>query len=260
MADYIFIRKSRNILSSVLHVVFNILLGVGSIFITIVSGSFIIGCFLVLVSKWRMFMVHPRYWFFNFKSNLVDLIVGFSFILLAYLIGTTLAPAHLLLTVAYVAWLIFIKPRSSAEATILQALVAVFLGGSVAALIAATVNPIVICFLCFIVGYGASRHVIIQSGDREYSLIVLTYGLFFAEIAWLSHAWLIIYTFGDTGIRIPQLAIILTILSFAFNRIYQSILRNDGALKGSDVALPIIFSVLTIFIIIFGFSQPIFNV
>ena len=97
-------------------------------------------------------MVHPRYWFFNFKSNLVDLIVGFSFILLAYLAGTTLAPIHLLLTVAYVAWLIFIKPRSSASATILQALVAVFLGSSVAAPHRRHGKSIVICF-CFIIGY-----------------------------------------------------------------------------------------------------------
>ena len=41
-SDYIFIRKSRNIVSDILHVALNLLLGVGSIFFTVVSGSWII--------------------------------------------------------------------------------------------------------------------------------------------------------------------------------------------------------------------------
>ena len=83
-SDYIFIRKSRNALSSFLHVILNILLGVGAIFVTVVSGSWIIGFILVLLSKWRMFAVRSHYLWLNVKSNLVDLIVGFSLVLLAY--------------------------------------------------------------------------------------------------------------------------------------------------------------------------------
>ena len=91
-SDYIFIRKSRNALSTALHVTLNILLGVGSIFVTIVSGSWLIGFILVLLSKWRMFAVRPRYLWLNIKSNLVDLIVGFSFVALAFFSGAS--PLH----------------------------------------------------------------------------------------------------------------------------------------------------------------------
>ena len=113
-SDYIFIRKSRNALSTALHIAMNILLGVGSIVVTIVSGSWIIGFILVLLSKWRMFAVRPHYLWLNIKSNLVDLIVGFSFVLLAFFSGTTILPVHYILAAAYVLWLILVKPRTAA--------------------------------------------------------------------------------------------------------------------------------------------------
>ena len=86
MADYVLIRKSRNVISSVLHVFLNILLGVGSVAITIATGSWIIGIILVIISKWRVFAVRPRYWLVNILSSLVDLIVGSSFVFIAYLL------------------------------------------------------------------------------------------------------------------------------------------------------------------------------
>ena len=39
MADYVLARKSRNIASSMVHVFLNLLLGVGSVLITVLSGS-----------------------------------------------------------------------------------------------------------------------------------------------------------------------------------------------------------------------------
>ena len=128
MADYILIRKSRNVISSILHVVLNILLGIGSVAITVITGSWIIGAILVLISKWRIFAVRPRYWLINIKSNLVDLIVGLSFVFITYCSGTDWLPVHLLLGLGYTCWLIFLKPKSSELATSAQSLFCVFLG------------------------------------------------------------------------------------------------------------------------------------
>ena len=82
MADYVLIRKSRNMLSSFLHVFLNLVLAIGSIYITFKTTSVVLGLVLVLLSKWRMFAVRPRYWVLNLKSNLVDLIVGCSFVVI----------------------------------------------------------------------------------------------------------------------------------------------------------------------------------
>ena len=87
MADYVIIRRGRNILSTILHVLLNLVLAIATIFLNLATASFIPGCVLVLLSKWRMFAVRPRYLFVNIKSNLVDLIMGFSFVFLAYCAG-----------------------------------------------------------------------------------------------------------------------------------------------------------------------------
>ena len=136
-SDFIFIRKSRNAVSTFLHVILNILLGVGSIAVTIVSGSWIVGFILVLLSKWRIFAVRPRYYFLNIKSNLVDLIVGFSFVLMAYFLGVEVIPAHYILMALYSLWLTVVKPKTTEAWNLVQAEVAIFMGTAVASILSA---------------------------------------------------------------------------------------------------------------------------
>ncbi|MBQ9019794.1 hypothetical protein IJ096_00480 [Candidatus Saccharibacteria bacterium] len=267
MSDYIFIRKSRNILSSVLHVFLNILLGVGSIAITFITGSWILGIILVLISKWRVFAVRPRYWLLNIKSSLVDLIVGASFVLIAYCSGTNLLPIHIILAVLYTLWLIILKPLSSDIATKLQALTAIFLGTTAATLMSASADSIFLVISCFVIGYGAARHVLIQSSEsgEDFTIVSIICGLLSAELAWLCHSWLIVYSFnsgpfGNTGIIIPQLSILMTILAFLFGYTYQSIVRRDGQVKFSELVVPTVFSLLVILIVVIWFSKPIFDV
>ena len=260
MADYVLVRKTRNTISSVLHVIMNCLLGIGSVLLTCVSGSWIIGVIFVLVSKWRMFAVRPRFWLVNIKANLVDLIVGTSFVLIAYCSGTSILPVHIVVAILYTLWLIILKPRSDEISTRIQALVAVFLGTTAAVLLFASSDSIFIALSCFIVGYAAARHVLIQSDDENFSLVVLIAGLLSAEIAWLLHNWLIVYSFGTTGIIVPQLSIILTVFTFLFGHIYASSSAHDGKLKLEEVLLPAIFSIAVIAMVIIWFSQPIFDV
>lgn len=260
-SDYIFIRKSRNALSTALHVILNILLGVGSIFVTVVSGSWIIGFALVLLSKWRMFAVRPHYLWLNFKSNLVDLIVGFSFVLIAYFSGSELLLIHYLLAIGYAIWLTIIKPKTTETWTLVQALFAVFLGTTASSILAASVNSVLLVFLEFVIGYSSARHVLAQNdnmNDEGFPALIL--GSIFAEIALLCHSWMIIYSFKTLGIVIPQLAIILTVFSFMTERVFRSVEGHDGQFRLKDVAMPIAFSLVVLGVIIIGFSVPKFNV
>lgn len=259
MADYILIRKSRNILSTILHIVLNILLGVGSIFLTTITGSFVLGLLLVLVSKWRIFAVRPRYWLLNIKSSLVDLIVGSSFVLISYCSGTTVRPIQLVLAVLYTLWLIVLKPRSSGRANIAQSLFAMFIGTTAAVLISATYDSSILVLASLFIGWATARHVLVQADDNNFALVTFVCGLISAEITWVFHSWLIVYSFGDTGIIIPQLSIILTVFAFAFARIYQSLSKNDGKLKQDEVAIPTIFSILIILVVVIWFSNPSFH-
>lgn len=260
MADYILARKSRNIASTMVHVFLNLLLGVGSVLITVLSGSPILGLILVLLSKWRIFAVRARYFMLNLKSNLVDIIVGVSVVLLAYYAGPSFLPVHFVLMAVYSIWLLIIKPLSSENATLIQSLVAVFLGISATTIMCADLNVILITLLAFVIGYAASRHVLSQSSDQEFTLTTLVCGLVFSEIAWLCHSWNIIYTFGNTGIRIPQLAIILTIFAFVYNYARQSTIKYQDDFRFKHIIGSVLFGMVLIGVIVIWFSNPIFNI
>lgn len=260
MADYMFIRKSRNALSSFLHVILNLALSVVSIGATVITGNCLIGLVLVVISKWRIFAVNHRYWLVNIRASLVDIIVGTSFVLLAYAAGTEFLPVHYALILGYAIWLILIKPRSSTNFTIIQAIAAILLGGTAATIFAAISDSVVLVLASFLLGYAAIHHVLIQSDDQGSTLISLTAGLVFAEIGWLCHSWLIIYTIGTTGICLSQTALILSVLAFTFFKIHAAILEKSDKMRFADVALPILFSLLVIIVLVVGFSQPRFNI
>lgn len=260
MADYVLIRKSRNIVSNMMHVFLNLLLGVGAVLITVLSGSPVLGLILVLVSKWRIFAVRSRYLWVNIKSNLVDLIVGFSVVVLAYYAGAAFLPVDFVLMVVYAVWLLFIKPLSSESAAMAQSLIAVFLGMSAVAIMASGLDAIAIVLLAFIVGYAASRHVLAQSSDQDFTLTTLICGLVFGEVAWLCQSWGIVYTFGASGIRIPQVAIVLTLFAFAYNYARRAMIKYQDDFLFRYVAGPVMFSVLLIAVIVIWFSNPIFNI
>lgn len=263
MADYVLARKSRNIASSLMHIFMNILLGVGVVLITVLSGSPLIGILLVLVSKWRIFAVRSRYFFLNLKSNLVDMIVGISVVLLAFDGGTEFQVSDIILMVFYPIWLLFIKPLSSEGATLAQSLIAVFLGISAVTIMTAGLNSILLVILSFLIGYSASRHVLSQSNDKDFTLTTLVCGLVFAEIAWLSNSWSIVYTynnFGITGVKIPQLAIILTIFAFVYNYARQAMIKYRDDFRFVHILGPVIFGLVLIGVIVIFFSDPRFTI
>lgn len=260
MADYVLARKSRNIASSAVHVFLNILLGVGAVLITVFSGSPLLGMLLVLISKWRVFAVRRRYLWLNIKSNLVDFIVGLSVVLLTYYAGSSLLPVDFLLMGAYVVWLLFIKPMSSETANLAQSLIAVFLGISATTIMTASLDVTFGVALAFLVGYAASRHVLAQTNSKDFTLTTLVCGLMFAEVAWLCHSWAIVYTFGDTGVRVPQAAVVLTIFAFVYNYARQAMIRYQEDFRFRDILVPVLFGIVLIGVIVLGFSNPIFNI
>ncbi|MBR3131872.1 hypothetical protein IKG33_00445 [Candidatus Saccharibacteria bacterium] len=260
MADYVLARKSRNIVSNLVHIFLNLLLGVGAVLVTVLSGSPVLGILLVLISKWRVFAVRARYLWLNIKSNLVDIIVGLSVVILTYYAGTNFLPVDFILMIFYSVWLLFIKPLSSEKATMAQSLIAVFMGMSATAILAANLNPIVAVLLAFLIGYAASRHILVQSDDKDFTLTTLVCGLVFAEIAWLCQTWSIVYTFGATGVRIPQVAIILTIFAFVYNYARQAMIKYQDDFRFRHIVGPVVFGAVLIGIIVIGFSNPIFNI
>ena len=262
MADYILLRKGRNKVSSFIHILLNIALAVATTALIVISSSYVFGIALVLLSKWRIVAVRPRYWWANFKGNLVDLIVGINIAILIFLAGTDgINFWHIFLTAIYAIWLVVIKPRSEPVMTGLQALFAVFFGAFATALWPGQVNPIFASINCFVIGYGASRHVLIQGDDRDYNLTTFICGLLMAELGWIFFHWAIVYRLGqDTTLAIPQLPIVASVLFFLFARGYKSALRHDGKIRARDIVAPAVFSVSVITVMLLFFSVASFDI
>jgi hypothetical protein len=263
MADYIMLRKGRNALSTLTHVILNILLAVVSTALTVVSGNWVFGVLLVVLSKWRVVAVRPRYWWLNIKANLVDFIVGISLVLLVYLSGSDgLNAWHVVFTFFYIIWLVIIKPQSSTIMTEIQALAAIFLGNFAITMLAAAVDPIVSVGCALIVGYGACRHVLVQGEDHDFMLATFIFSLLNAELSWILFHWSIIYrvTLLGATFAIPQQPILSALMFFVFARGYKSAVRHDGKIRSSDLTMPAIFSALIMLVMIFFYSAANFNI
>ncbi len=262
MADFVMLRKGRNALSTVTHVVLNIALAITTTALTVISGNWIFAVLLVILSKWRIVAVRPRYWWLNFKANLVDLTVGISLVMLVYLAGSDgLNVWHIILTAIFAIWLIIIKPMSKTFATEVQAMFAIFFGTFATALITSSFDSIVGVIICFIIGYGASRHILMQSTDHDFNIITFICGLLLGELSWIFYHWSIVYRLGmERVFIIPQLPIAASLMFFVFARGYGSAIRHDGKIRTDDIVLPALFSAIVMFVMLFFFSVANFDI
>ncbi len=149
---------------------------------------------IILLSKWRMFVVRPRFWPANVRANAVDIIVGVS--LLLCIVHSANSPAlQLLWAAAYAVWLVVIKPASSALMVSGQALIgllfgltALFIGWGDGALYWLVLATGLICYL-------TARH-FMDSFDEPYAkLLSYLWAYFGAALVWVMAHWLLFYGF-----------------------------------------------------------------
>ena len=68
---------------------------------------------VVVLSKWRMFAVRPRFWAANVRANAIDLMVGLSIVV--FVTNTSSAWYQLGWTAIYAIWLLAIKPGKASR-------------------------------------------------------------------------------------------------------------------------------------------------
>lgn len=246
--------KRRSLLSELVYIVLNIALAIAILLVVRAIESPIPAFGLVLLSKWRILAVRPRYWFANIQANLVDIIVSLSVVVLLYAASGALA-AQLLLTALYIGWLLFIKPRSKRIFVAMQAGTAIFLG--VTALMSVSYDWIAsgVVIPMWIIGYSTARHVLGSYDDVHISFYSLIWGLLFAELGWLAYHWTFAYNIPGTGdIKLSQAALVTLAISFFAERVYGSYSRH-GAVRSNDIILPGLLSVSVIIILLAFFNK-----
>lgn len=245
--------KRRSLLSELIYIVLNVALAVGVLVLVLAIDSPIPAFALILLSKWRVFAVRPRYWFAHAQANLVDIIVSVSIVVLLYAASEALF-AQIAITALYLIWLLFIKPRSKRIFIAIQAGAATFLG--VTAVMAVSYDWIasIVVVLMWVLGYAAARHVLSSHEEVHGSFYSLVWGLVIAEIGWLTYHWTFAYTipgFGD--LKLSQAALITLAVSFFAERAYSSFTKH-GTIRSGDIVLPALLSGSVILILIVFFN------
>ncbi len=254
--------RKRSFLSELIYMVLNIGLAVGVGVVIYFTGSVGLAITLVVVSKWRVFAVRPRFWWANLRSNMVDFIVSVSVVLHMYTINVAAIdePRKLVLlgalTAVYIVWLLFIKPRSKRTYIAAQAGAAVLLGTS--ALFAISFNwPVsVVVIGMWLIGYTAARHILSSYDDETHGLFLsLAWGLVLAEIAWVAYHWTIAYSLPLVpSLQLPQVAIITTLISFLAYKSYDSF-HHHSKIRMSDLILPLLFTISVIAVLLLVFNR-----
>ena len=253
--DFLKSSKRRSFVSEVMYIALNIALAAAVLITILVTNSPLLAFALVILGKWRVFAVRPRYWFANVQANLVDVIVSLGIVVLTYQ-ATGAVVAQVVLTIFYVIWLLFIKPRSKRLFIAAQAGCAVLLGTLALATVSYGWIASVVVVGMWVIGYGAVRHVLSSYDESHTVLYSLIGGFIFAEIGWLTYHWTFAYNIPGAGdIKLAQVSLIALGLSFLMERAYASYAKNK-AIQTGDMILPTLLTLSIIAILILFFNDP----
>lgn len=225
------------------HLLLVIILPVAA-FVLVRLGFVQLALSIIVLSKWRMFAVRPRFWAANVRANAVDLMVGLSVVL--FMTHNSSVVVQLILAALYAAWLLFIKPASdmamvTAQAFIgqLVALMALYLVWADGPIYGLTLLTGVICTM-------AARH-FLDAFDEPYAkMLAYMWGYFGAALAWLLSHWLIVYGF------VSQSTLLLSALGYGLAFMYY--LDHKDRL-GSGVRRQIVFVMIAVVVVILAFSD-----
>lgn len=259
--EFLKIIKRRSFINEVVYIVLNVGLAIALLVVIRVTGSLLPAFALVLLSKWRVLAVRPRFWFANIQADLVSLIVSVGFVVLLYSVSlkngtdTQIFITQCISTLLYVAWLLFLRPKSKRAYVVTQAGVALFVG--VTAIYAVSyswiASPVVL--LMWLVGYATARHVLGSYDEESHTMLLsLSWGLIMAEIGWLAYHWTIAYQLPIfTNVLLPQVSIITLCLGFLGYNAYDSYYHHQKV-RLSDIILPLIFTISIIIVLVVAFN------
>ncbi len=246
--------KRRSFLSEAAYILLNVLLALAIFGVVIAIESPLPAFGLVLLSKWRVLAVRPRFWFAHVQSNMVDLIVSLGFVvLLTSASGEWISQA--VITLLYIIWLLLLKPRSKRAYMVAQAAIAIFVGVAAVSLVSYDWYVSLVAILFWIIGYSAARHILVAYDQQAHvSFLSLAWGFFFAELGWLTYHWTIAYRLTD-GLQLPSTAIIALLFGFLAERAYASFVKHEK-IRTNDVMLPLLFSLSILAILLILFNNP----
>lgn len=253
-----FLKASRrkNIMSETLHVTLNVALAT-AVLALVSTGSLALAFGLVIVSKWRILAVRPRYWWANMQANIVDLATSLGIVVLMYTASTTALATEIqvILAVFYAFWLTVIKPRSGDMWVASQAAVSLLIGSWALLAIGYTLPSALVVIGMYIVGYGAARHVVVAYSETQPTLVAMVFGLIVAEMGWIEYHWTVGYGSDRMGdFKVAQGAIVVVLVGLLAERLY-ALAHSGRPVRNVEVVIPAVFTIVAIVILLGVFSS-----
>jgi hypothetical protein len=199
---------------------------------------------LILLSKWRMLAVRPRFWVANIRANAIDIVMGVS--TLAFMTATSSELAQLLWAVLWGVWLVVVKPRADTLWVSLQALIgfsigltALFLTWDHASLGVLVLSAGLLCFV-------AAHHFFYSFEEPYTRMLAYFWGYFGAALVWILGHWLLFYG------PIAQPTLLLVALGLGLGTLYY--LDHFDKLS-LNVRRQIIFVMMALLLVVLTFSD-----
>ncbi len=214
------------------------------LYVLVRTGFFQVAVAVVLISKWRIFAVRPRFWPAIVRANSVDVIVSLSSII--FMNQTHSSWLQLFWMGLLILWQVIVKPSRatfgvSAQATIAQTygLGALLVAWPAAPLFNLVVASWIICYL-------SARHFLANFDEPHAPLYAHVWAYFSAALVWISVHWLLYYT------TIAQPVLLLSVLGFGLGGLYY-LQESD---KLSDfLRRQIILIMVAVIVVVFVFSD-----
>lgn len=229
--------------SRVVHVGFNLFLPL-MVFVLVRIDFVQLALIIILLSKWRMLAVRPRFWPANVRANAVDIMVSVS--LLLFMANSGSQTWQLIWAVVYGIWLIAIKPASSSAMVSVQAMIGLLCGLMALSVSWEQVPLYGLVFITGVICYISAHH-FFDSFDEPYTrLLSYLWGYFGAALAWVLGHWLLFY-----GI-VSQLSLLLIALGYGLAALYYLDHRDRLSV---NVRRQIVFIMVAIVCIVIAFSD-----
>ncbi len=249
--------RRKSFISELAHVGLNVAFAAAILVIVLTVASPLPALLLVLLSKWRVLAVRPRYWIINMQANLVDFIVSISVVMVMYSVAATGAYAlwlQIVLTAFYIVWLVVVKPRSSLKAIRWQAGTSLVFGTLALFIVSYGWPSIAVVAAMALIGYVAARHVLAQYKEDHLQFLALLFALIVGIVAWLLNHWVIAYTAPIVDVRIPQAVFIVAAFAFVLYICYDSYKTHD-TIRSEDIILPLLFSAGLVTVLLLFFNN-----
>ncbi|MDR1970087.1 MAG: hypothetical protein LBQ11_01945 [Candidatus Nomurabacteria bacterium] len=251
MVEFIKSVHKRGVIANVLHALFNVAYAATVMgLIMLLPSTPWPALALVLVSKWRVVAVRPRYWWANILSNLPDMLLGLGVAIIIWMAAVW--QIQVALAVLYAAWLIILKPQHRRHWVMIQAGVSQFVALSALFAVGHSLPLWAVVILTFIIGFSIARQVLVQYDEKDVSFLSLVWGLLLAELSFVAWHWTIAYQITPT-LRVAQFAIIAAIFGFVASRGYAA-WHNDGHISWNEMRIPVIFASVVLVVLLFMFS------